>query len=249
MKRLSPFLIIFALLGGSLVAQTGSDDPKALFQLARRYETGDDSIAADSIKSILYYKESAMRGYPPSMNYLGFSYYNGRGVARDIDSAIYWIREAALHQDITAAANLGFLLLEGDGVVHDTIEAEKWLWSAAEGGVPGAQLKIADMKREEWNEIPMDSALSLGAKYYEGKAPVVGVKLLQVAADKGSARAMALLGDAYSKGIGVPYNHSKSIEYFNKAAQAGDPEAQSVISELLEIFPDALNFLPSDSIY
>ena len=56
----------------------------------------------------------------------------------------------------------------------------------------------------------------------------------------GSPRANALLGDAYSKGIGVPYNHQKSIDNFYKAALEGDPSAQFILAELLEIFPDIL---------
>ena len=54
------------------------------------------------------------------------------------------------------------------------------------------------------------------------------------------AKALALLGDAYSRGIGVPYDHDRSVEYYLRGALLGDPSAQFVIAELIDIFPDAL---------
>ena len=57
-----------------------------------------------------------------------------------------------------------------------------------------------------------------------------------------------MLGDAYTRGLGVAYSHEKSLEYYLAAAIEGDPSAAFVISELLEIFPDALNdYLPEDA--
>ena len=60
------------------------------------------------------------------------------------------------------------------------------------------------------------------------------------------ARAMALLGDAYSRGVGVKYSHDKSLAYFARAALAGNPSAMYILAETLEVFPDALQDLPVD---
>lgn len=235
-------IYVLILLGGpgSFVSEAVEKDSAALFQLARDYETGTDSIAADTVKSISLYREAADMGYAPARNYLGFKYYKGEGVKQDVDSALYWIRSAAIDGDVTAAANLGYLYTEGTDVTHDELEAEKWLTIAAEAGIPGAQHKLVEIKRPVWIEMPVDSLLDAGRKYYLGRAPILGAEMLEIAAQKGDSKAMALMGDAYSKGRGVPYNHNKSVEYFYKAALNGDASAQFIIAETLEIFPDVL---------
>lgn len=223
-----------------LSEKADAGDAKALYDMARLLETGFDSIPVDSVKSLSLYRLSAEKEFPPAMNYIGFRFYTGDKMPQDIDSALYWIRRAADIGDATAAANLGYLLTESNDIEFNAEEAVKWLTIASKAGVPEAQLKLVDLMKEQWEELPMDSVLYKGEEYYLGRAQIAGVKLLEIASEKGSAKASALLGDAYSKGIGVPYDHQKSTDYFYKAAQSGDPSAQFIIAELLEIFPDAI---------
>ena len=264
MKRWLPILMLIGFLGGALRAQdeiseqrlalrklverADSGDAKALYDMARLHETGFDSIPVDSIRSRALYLLSAEKGYAPARNYIGFSYFRGEGIREDKDSALYWIRLAADEGDITAAANLGYLLTEGRGVVHDKDEAVKWLGIASEGGVTGAQIKLVELKEDDWKDMPVDTLMSMGIRYYIGKSPVVGARMLEIAAEKGNPKAMAIMGDAYSKGIGVPYDHKKSIDYFFKGAEGGNPSAQFIVAELLEFFPDEIRTqIPSDS--
>lgn len=223
-----------------LVEKADSGDAKALYDLARLHESGYDSIPVDSLRSATLYFKSAEKGYAPAMNYIGFRYYTGNGFSQDLDSALYWIRKAANMGDATAAANLGYLLTESKEIAYDEGEAVKWLTLATEAGVPEAQMKLVELKREVWEGLPVDSVMAIGEEYYFGRAPIAGVALLVIASEKGNSKATALLGDAYSKGVGVAYDHQKSIDYFYKAANEGDPSAQFIIGELLEIFPDAI---------
>lgn len=257
MKRLLPFLLVFILFCGCIWAQ-GEDDlarrvalrqlvqhaeagnAKALFDLARLHEIGYDSILIDSTRSKALYILSAEQGFAPAMNYIGFQYYKGESFPRDLDSALYWIRKAGDEGDATAAANLGYLLTESKDIPYDEEEALKWLTIASEAGVPEAQKKMVELMKEHWEEWPLDSVLKKGEEYYLSRVPIVGVSLLEIAARNGNARAMALLGDAYSKGVGAVYDHQKSMDYFYEAAVKGDPAAQFIVAELLEIFPDAL---------
>lgn len=259
MKRILPFLALIFFLAGciwaqdretemrralrQLVERADSGDAKALYDLAYLHDIGYDSIEKDSLRSTALYLLSAEKGYAPARNFIGFRYYRGETVKRDIDSAFYWIRLAADAGDITAAANLGYLLTETEEAAGNADEAEKWLTMAAEAGVTGAQEKLSDMKAGEWAALTPDSALVAGMRYYLDKAPVMGVRLIEIAGESGNPKALALLGDAYSKGLGVAYDHQKSIEYFYSAARLGDPSAQFIIAELLDIFPDALNYL------
>lgn len=255
-KRSFPFFIIFLLLCGVLYSQVEPDrrkeslrklveaaeagDAKALYDLARLHDTGYDTIATDSLRSTALYLLSAEKGYAPARNYIGFRYYNGEIVRKDIDSALYWIRLAADDGDITAAANLGYLLADSEEIEHDEEEALKWLTIASEAGVREAQMKWVTMQGHRWDTIPADSILREGLRLYGGRAPIAGTYLLEIAAEKDIPKAQALLGDAYSRGIGVPYDHSRSVEYFYKAAKNGDASAQFILAELLDFFPDTL---------
>lgn len=262
MKRFFPFLLISILIGGSVIAGTtrpdahealrliflrsADNDPKALYELARVYDTSFDTIAADTAKSTALYLKSARLGYAPAQNFIGFRYYLGEGLTQNIDSAIYWIRQAADSGDITAASNLGYLYLDSPVMSHDTVEAVKWLYIATSGGVKGAEEKLIEIEEENWKELPADSAFKEGAAFYLGMAPHAGVTLLQVAAEKGHPQAMALLGDAFSKERGIPYNHKLATQQFYEAAKKENPSAQFIIAELLDIFPDALDNLAPD---
>lgn len=255
MKRFLPFLIAFLLLGGCLWAQeqenpyhdalrqlverADSGDAKSMFELAKLHDRGFDTITVDSARSTSLYLTSAQAGYPPAMNFLGFRYYNGEGgLEKNIDSALFWIRKAADAGDITAAANLGYLLTEGKDITHDEDEAVKWLGIAAEAGMMQPQFKFYELMEENWKNLDTDSVMHLGLDYYIGHAPILGVKLIELAAEENNAKALTLLGDAYSKGLGVAYDHQKSIDYFFKGAIQGDPSAQYIVGELLEFFPD-----------
>lgn len=255
MKRLFPFACILIFLAGCIWAQeeatplrmalrelagrAEAGDPKSLYDLAKLHDTGYDSILKDSLRSTALYLKAAERGYAPAMNFIGFRYYNGEIVKKDVDSALFWIHRAADDGDITAAANLGYLLLDSPEIPHDTLEASKWLFMAAEEGIVGPQHRLIEINREAWDEIPPDSALNLGLKYYTEKATVLGANFIKIATKAAIPKAFALLGDAYSRGIGVPYDHQKSVDYFFQAAMLGDPSAQFIIAELLDFFPDA----------
>lgn len=262
MRRILPLLIISLLLAGGIWAEENSapysealrhlieraegGEAKAIYELAKLHDTGYDTIPVDSARSTALYLKAAEKGYSPAMNFIGFRYYTGEGIHKDLDSALYWIRKAADAGDLTAATNLGYLLTEGEGVAHDEEEAAKWLTIASEGGVREAQVNLVKLMKEKWKALTPDSALNLGTRYYVGAAPIPGVALIEIAATNEIPKAYALLGDAYSKGRGTTYDHQKSIEYFYRAAAGGDPSAQFILAELIEIFPDALSSLPEE---
>ncbi len=51
---------------------------------------------------------------------------------------------------------------------------------------------------------------------------------------------MKLLGDASSRGRGLPYGHREAMKWYAKAAMALNPEALEIIAETIEIFPDEM---------
>ena len=279
MKIIMGAILPILIAAVSFAGQKG----EAYYELAKVYEYGNDSVAADSAKSSLLYLMAAQEGYAPAQNYIGFRYYLGQGVRQDTDSALFWIREAAQAGDIKAAGNLGYLLSQAPDVRHDYSEALIWLNKAVDAGLPAAFIQLADMKRRglgcppdtaaaitlydkaitagvpdaplhllammgfKWKELSGDSALNLALKYYPAPAPVIGVDLMENAAKKGNVRALTLLGDAYSRGLGINYDHDTSVAYFLEGALKNDPSAQYILAELLEFFPDSLEGIKIES--
>lgn len=261
----------------NLVLRASQGDAKSLYDLAVLHDTGYDSIPVDSARSTMLYRLSAEKGYAPAQNYLGFRYYNGEYVKRDLDSALFWLAKAAGNGDIKAAGNLGYLLSHSYDVTRDYPQAVMWLNLASDAGLPTAQSLLADLTRQglgtqidtvramnlytlaiegglqdaelkllammgrKWENLSPDSALNLGRYYYTHRAPLTGVTLFEISEKGGNAEAMTLLGDAYSRAIGVEYDHDKSLQYFLKGALSGNPSAQFIIGELLDLFPDAFN--------
>lgn len=264
-----------------LEEKAGAGDAEAMFRLARLFESGYDSIPADTLRSISLYREAAAKGFSPAENYYGFLLYNGvKGyLEADPDSAVALIEKAADKGDPKAANNLGWLFLEGNGIAHDPEKAAAWFSKAASMGLPAAKAQLADLLREgkglekdtakaeklyieaigggisdaedkllsmmheSYMKLPAREALVKGLYLYLHRAPWAGVLLFERASEAPSdsavtAHALALLGDASSRAQGVPYNHAKSMEYFHKAALLGNPSAQYIIAEHLDLFPD-----------
>lgn len=285
-------------------------DAEAQYRLATIFETGWDSVSADSVRALDLMQRSARNGFPPAMNYLGYLYGKGYKVGDrklipvDRDSSVMWLRRSADAGDPRAVSNLAYLLLndtvstlssqahprtrahndsiafvylqkgasaqiptafsmlgdmyrDGRWVKRDTLKAAANYEAALECGLGDAEARLIALMGHRWQRLPQDSAFNLGLSYYAGYAPGAGVLLLERAAEIPdttgitdttgiNARAMALLGDAYSRGVGVKYSHDKSLEYFARAALAGNPSAMYILAETLEVFPDALQDFPSD---
>lgn len=279
-------------------------DAEAQYRLATIFETGWDSVSADSVRALDLMQRSARNGFPPAMNYLGYLYGKGYKVGDrklipvDRDSSVMWLRRSADAGDPRAVSNLAYLLLndtvstlssqahprtrahndsiafvylqkgasaqiptafsmlgdmyrDGRWVKRDTLKAAANYEAALECGLGDAEARLIALMGHRWQRLPQDSAFNLGLRYYTGYAPGAGVLLLERAAEVPDAvgigaRAIALLGDAYSRGVGVKYNHDKSLEYFARAALAGNPSAMYILAETLEVFPDALQDLPAD---
>lgn len=215
----------------------------AMNYLGFRYFNGDYVI--QNVDSALFWlAKAAGAGDAKAASNLGYLLSHDDAVTRDYPQAIYWLTKAADAQLPVAQALLADLLRQGLGAPKDTAKAESLYTVAIEHGLQDAELKLLSMKGREWERLSPDSAVALGRYYYTHRAPFIGVTLFENAAFYDQPEALALLGDAYSRAVGVEYDHDKSLAYFLRAALLNQPSAQFVIGELLDIFPDAL----SDSI-
>lgn len=223
------------------------------------YKVGDRKlIPVDRDSSVMWLRRSADAGDPRAVSNLAYLLLNDTVSGRTpeerlaADSTAYaYLVKGANSQIPTAFSMLGDMYRDGRWVKSDTLKAAANYEAALEHGLGDAEARLIALMGHRWQRLPQDSAFNLGLRYYAGYAPGAGVLLLERAAEIPDtigigARAMALLGDAYSRGVGVKYSHDKSLEYFARAALAGNPSAMYILAETLEVFPDALQDFPSD---
>lgn len=223
------------------------------------YKVGNrELIPIDRDSSVMWLRRSADAGDPRAVSNLAYLLLNDTVSRRrpaerlQTDSIAYaYLQKGASAQIPTAFSMLGDMYRDGRWVKRDTLKAAANYEAALERGLGDAEARLIALMGHRWQRLPQDSAFNLGLRYYTGYAPGAGVLLLERVAEIPDtigigARAMALLGDAYSRGVGVKYSHDKSLEYFALAALAGNPSAMYILAETLEVFPDALQDFPSD---
>lgn len=73
----------------------------------------------------------AQQEYPLAECQIGYFYYEGLGVEKDLAKAVYWTRRAANHGDRDGQCNLAWFHEDGIGVAQDMEQAMFWYRKAA----------------------------------------------------------------------------------------------------------------------
>lgn len=90
--------------------------------------------------------ELAENGYPLAECQVGYFYYRGLGVGKDLAQAFYWTHRAAEHGDRDGQYNLATLYENGEGVEKDMDEAKRWYLLAAQQKHREAIVKCRKLK-------------------------------------------------------------------------------------------------------
>ena len=177
------------------------------------------------------------------------------GIVADNEKAAFWLGRAAAAGVATASSMLGDLYRDGRGVAQDSTQAAACYFAAIDAGLADAAYKLEAMEGLSWAKLPPEKQLQLALYLYTHRVPDLAIPILSRLGAQTDvadvpqdirASALALIGDAYTRALGVAYDHDKSLEYYYRAAELGNAPAEFVISELLEIFPDALDALSQD---
>ena len=219
-------------------------DAEAMNLIGYLLLSGDEGVERDLAEGLSWLVKAAGMGDVKAASNLGWLFIDGSLVEQDLAEGARWLRVAADKGLPVARSLLGDLYRDGRGVPQDSLVADSLYREAFEGGLADAGNKLAALNADRYAALEAPDLVEAGRYFYLRGAPSEGVKLFYAAADKGNAEAMALLGDAYTRAVGVPYDYDLSLRYYVRAARAGNPSAQFVIGELLEIFPDALDGLP-----
>lgn len=208
---------------------------------------GFRTYLSDPAQGISLMEKAVALGDPKAASNLGYILAWGDSLRRDYPKAISLLSQAAAKDLPVAVTLLADIYREGRGVAPDTLRAAGLYDKALRLHFRDAEPKLLAMIYPSFASLPASEAVAKGLDYYNLGAFTIGVTLFEHAASLGDAHAMALLGDAYSRARGVPYSHDKSLRCFFDAARLGNPSARFIISELLEIYPDALDPLIVDT--
>ena len=110
-------------------------DPKAIYDLAYRFDVGM-GVRSDPALAARWYLKAAQMGYAPAQRNLAGFLASGHGIERNIESARFWYLAAANQGDIHAQYMLGSRYGANERAQL------KWLWKAAERGHAAAIIEL-----------------------------------------------------------------------------------------------------------
>lgn len=164
------------------------------------------SFLQDDASAVEWYQHAADMGCTTAMNYLGWRYYDGRGVAENAGKCEELFRKAADAGYIYGMENLGWLLKN-----EDPEAAKSWLQKASDAGSASAMNVLGS------NFPPGD--------YYE---------LMYKSATLGCKESMHYIGSMRENGICVTQDYERAMEWYIKAYENGlEEDAAESINRLL----------------
>ncbi|KAJ1332195.1 hypothetical protein BSLG_009011 [Batrachochytrium salamandrivorans] len=199
--------------------------PEALFILADCYGSGSLGLAIDHDKAFYNYSQASKQNHAAATYRVAVSFEVGAGARRNADRAVEYYRRAAKLGDTAAMFKLGMIQLYGTlGQQQNPREGVTLLKRAAE--------QADDTTPNVLHEL---------ATLYEGNIPGItnviipdpaySHELLSQSAKLGYAPSQYKLGLCHEYGnLGVPIDPRRSIAWYTKAAEQGDPDAELALS-------------------
>lgn len=208
--------------------------PDAIFYLGTCYSSGTMGLEADYDKAYELYHKAGKLDHPEATYREAVCNEIGAGTRRDPAKALHYYRKAASLGDVSAMYKLGMISLNGLlGQRRSFTEAITWLQRAADKADPDTPHAVHELGLL----YERADALDLAAMGEDGK-PIVFVKdeqkayeLFLKAAKLGYPPSQFRLGCAYEYGtLGCQINPKRSIAWYSKAAEKGEPESELALS-------------------
>ncbi len=217
-------------------AARGDFDP--MMRLGLDYSEGEHGRTKDYDTAFSYEKRAAEGGNARAMVFLADQYENGQGTAVDHAEAIRWYLKADAANDETAAEGISAYYRANGGATPE--EILRWAQKAVAGNPEASSyLELGAVQLAQKDEVSarqnFAKAAELGSVQglaltgiYEWRGvagprdAVNGYKHLIETANKGNARALNELGEAYRDGEnGVPVDLAAADAFFLKSAEGG----------------------------
>ncbi|KIK63839.1 hypothetical protein GYMLUDRAFT_162490 [Collybiopsis luxurians FD-317 M1] len=221
-KKYSESLIGEALKVIRRLATQGEAYAEAQFFLANCYGTGALGLQVDHERAYHLYLQAAKQNHAAASYRVAVCNEIGAGTRKEPPRAAAFYRKAASLGDTAAMYKLGMILLQGLlGEAKNPREAVGWLRRAAE-------------QADEENPHALHE---LGLLYEMPNSglvphdPVQAKGLFTQAAHLGYTQSQYKLGQCYEYGtLACPVDPRRSIAWYTKAAEKGDPEAELALS-------------------
>lgn len=240
-------------------ADGGSADAQHL--LGRKFMIGKTDDGVDFNKSIHYLKKAAQQGHPKAMMWLREiheqPFREGYGTAPekfwDMKQAIDWYMKAANLGQSYAALALGRIYAANDPVPADFAKAAFWYKKSAQLDNVYAMLKLSELyetgkggtRDAKAAQIWRRRADALGEnghalhliEYFPWGTPpkqesaMAAIQLSHARA--GDIDAQLAIASRYARGDGVKKSEQLSMEWWRRAATAGDPIGQRMLGKYL----------------
>lgn len=204
------------------LATQGDTYPEAQFFLASCCGSGLLGLQVDHERAYHLYLQAAKQNHPAASYRVAVCNELGVGTRKDPSRAFAFYRKAASLGDTAAMYKLGMILLSGSlGQPKNTRESIGWLKRAAEQADeenPHALHELGLL-----HEMPNSAVVVHDEAYAKD--------LFTKAAQLGFVASQYKLGFAYEYGLlGCPIDPKRSIAWYTKAAEKGDPEAELSLS-------------------
>lgn len=201
--------------------------PRALWQLAQRYETGAGVEKRSDMAQRLYFA-SAEKGYAPAQRWMG-EHTSGK-------EAYGWYEKAANGNDAAAQRWMAETWFTGRGVVKNDQTGAAWLQKAVNGNDPQAQYLYSQRQRsDEAQELWLkraaaggysDAQYALAGRYTARGEDKEARALWAALAEKGDAQARLAYGEMLRLGQGGKEDFAAAFKQYRLAANAGNRMAQ-----------------------
>lgn len=181
-------------------------------------ESGEILKQSFSFSSVEIARSAAERGDMDVQEYIGESYYLGKGeFPRNKEESIHWFKRSAEQGGTKAQRYLGIATLEGDGgLTKDPDAAIQWFKAAAKSGDAISKYYLGQSYLQGWGS--------------EGRNETLGHKLLLDSAEGGYPLAQTAVAKTYIQGTpDVPANNFSAVSWLKRAAQNGDSEGQYLL--------------------
>ena len=222
-----------------------ASDPRALFALGVMHFRGV-GVSQDQTRGVDFYERSAELGFRSAQFNLGLAYYTGSGVSENPEMSAMWWEKAATQHHTVAQYNLAALLWSGDGVPQNQAKAMHWFRKAKQNGSRDASDFLLTLYAPMYKELDAES-LDLAARSTpDKKIPLVdelgmyvlGHQAMELQkygqafgywaplAEDGHVPSQYQIAKLYEFGLGVDQDFHKALDWYQKAAQKGQGDAQ-----------------------
>jgi len=221
-KKYSEVLVNESLKVIRRLATQGEPYDEAQFFLANCYGTGALGLQVDHERAYHLYLQAAKQNHAAASYRVAVCNDIGAGTKKEPSRAAAFYRKAASLGDTPGMFKLGMVLLNATlGEQHNPREAISWLKRAAEQADednPHALHELALLYENQSGAlVPYD--------------PAYAKSLLTQAAQLGYTPSQYKLGQCYEYGsLTCPVDPRRSIAWYTKAAEKGDPEAELALS-------------------